>query len=226
MIKAIIFDLDGTLIPFTLNVNTCRTKILDYLIAQGFPKSLFSMKENVFEILEKIKKHLKDQEINNKKFSKIEGKIFSIVDDFELETAKATKIFPGTIKTLQNLREMKLKIGLCTISGEKATKYILHRFNLQLYFDAVIPRESVSEVKPNPIHLEAALNALEVKSHECVLVGDSIKDVIAALQLNVLTVGMITGISTREELICAGTHYLASSITDIPILITQLNRTK
>ena len=94
MIKAIIFDLDGPLIPFTLNVNTCRAKILDYLIAQGFPKSLFSMKESVFEILVKIKKHLNDQEIKNKKFTKIEEKIFSIVESFELEAAKATEIFP------------------------------------------------------------------------------------------------------------------------------------
>ena len=119
---------------------------------------------------------------------------------------------------------MKLKIGLCTISGEKATKYILSRFKLTPYFDAVIPRESVSVVKPNPIHLEAVLKALGVKSHECVLVGDSIKDVSAALQLNVLTVGMTTGISPKEELICAGSRYLASSITDIPILITKLNK--
>jgi phosphoglycolate phosphatase-like HAD superfamily hydrolase len=68
------------------------------------------------------------------------------------------------------------------------------------------------------------LNALEIKSHECVLVGDSVKDVSAALQLNVLTVGMTTGISTKEELIYAGAHYLASSITDVPILITQLDK--
>ena len=225
MIKAIIFDLDGTQIPFKLNVNNCRAKILDYLIAQGFPKSLFSMKESIFEILVKTKKRHKDQENKNKKFTKIEEKIFSIVESFELEAAKASEIFPGTIIALQTLREMKLKIGLCTISGEKAVDYILSRFKIQPYFDAVIPRESVSLIKPNPIHLEAALNALEVKSHEALMVGDSISDVKAALQLKVITVGITTGISTNEELICAGTHYLASSITDIPILITKLNKT-
>jgi len=224
MIKAIIFDLDGTLIPFTLNVNTCRAEIIKYLMTQDFPKSLFSMNETAFDMLVRIKKYLTNKGHKDKNFAEIKKKIFSIVESFELDAAKETKIFPGTIETLKTLREMKLKIALCTISGEKATNYILSRFKLQPYFDAVIPRESVSVVKPNPIHLEAALNALEIKSHECVLVGDSVKDVSAALQLNVLTVGMTTGISTKEELIYAGAHYLASSITDVPILITQLDK--
>jgi len=224
MIKAIIFDLDGTLIPFTLNVNTCRAEIIKYLMTQDFPKSLFSMKETAFDMLVRIKKYLITQGNKDKNLETIEKKLFSIVESYELKAAKETAIFQGTIETLTTLREMNLKIALCTISGEKATNYILNRFNLESYFDAVIPRESVSAVKPNPIHLEAVLKALDVKSYESVLIGDSVKDVYAALHLKVLTVGMTTGISTKEELICAGAHYLASSITEIPILITQLNK--
>ena len=224
MIKAVIFDLDGTLVTFTLDIKTCRTKVITHLTEQGFPQSLFSMKETAFDMLVKVKKYLETKGIEDQKFATIEKRIFSIVEGCELEAAKTSEMFPGIPETLQTLRDQKLKIALCTISGEKATSHILGRFNLGPFFDAVISRDSVSDVKPNPVHLEATLNALDVKAQEAVLVGDSVKDVICANHLKVLAVGVTTGLSSMEELSQAGAHYLASSATDVPALIHQLNR--
>ena len=121
---------------------------------------------------------------------------------------------------------MKLKIGLCTICSEKTTDYVLKRFHLEQFFDAVIARESVFDVKPHPTHLEAALTALKVSSQEAVLVGDSVKDIKCAIQLNVLAVGVTTGLSSIAELSRSGAHYIASSANEIPILIRQLNKRK
>jgi phosphoglycolate phosphatase-like HAD superfamily hydrolase len=83
--------------------------------------------------------------------------VFSIVERFELKSAKTTILFWGIPETLNILKEMNLKLAICTIIGEKAGKYILNRFNIGHYFDAVIARENVSEVKPHPAHLEAVL---------------------------------------------------------------------
>jgi phosphoglycolate phosphatase len=223
MIRAVIFDLDGTLKEFNLDIKACRTKIINFLTQQGFPRSLFSIKETAFDMLVKVKKYLTAKGLEKQKFAKIKDMVFSVVEDFELEAARTAKMFAGIQETLKALRDMKLKIALCTISSEKTTSYILKRFNLELFFDAVITRESVFEVKPHPTHLEAALNALKVESQEAVLVGDSVKDIECAIQLNVLAVGVTTGLSSIEELTCSGAHYVASSANDIPILIQQLN---
>jgi HAD superfamily hydrolase (TIGR01549 family) len=224
MIKAVIFDLDGTLVAFNLDVKACRTEIIQHLTEQGFPRSLFSMTETAFDMLVKVKKHLKAEGIDDQEFVKIEKTVFSIVESFEWKAAKTTEMFPGIPETLKALKDIKLKIALCTISSEKATSYLLKRFNLAHYFDAVITRESVLEVKPNPIHLEAALNALKVKPQEAVLMGDSVKDVACANHLNVLAVGVTTGISSMEELTQSGANYIASSANDILSLILQLNK--
>ena len=90
--------------------------------------------------------------------------VFSIVERFELKAARTTKMFSGIPETLKALRAMNLKLALWTISGERSVDHILRRFDLEQFFDAVIPRESVSAVKPDPTHLEAALAALKVRS--------------------------------------------------------------
>jgi len=223
MIKAVIFDLDGTLKEFNLDIKACRTKIIDLLTQLGFSRSLFSLDESAFDMLKKVEKSpmIEDRRIQ---FTKIKEMVFSVVEEFELEAARTAKIFEDIPETLKALRDMKLKIALCTLSSENTTRYFLKRFQLEQFFDAVVTRESVSEVKPHPTHLEAALEALEVRSQEAVLVGDSVKDIQCAVQLNVLAVGVTTGLSSIEELTCSGAHYIASSVTDIPILVEQLNR--
>jgi len=220
----VIFDLDGTLVAFNLDVKACRTEIINRLIKRGFPRSLFSMKETAFDMLVKVKKYLTKKGIEDKNFVNIEKMVFSIVEHFELEAARTTEMLPGIPETLKALRGMNMKLALCTISGEKAAGYILNRFNLEHFFDAVIPRESVSAVKPNPVHLEAALTALKVKFQEAVLVGDSVKDVASAVPLKVIAVGVTTGLSSTEELTHAGAHYIASSANEIPKLVLQLNK--
>ena len=224
MIRAVIFDLDGTLKEFNLDIKGCRTKIINLLTQEGFSRSLFSLNESAFDMLKKIKKHLITENRKKQEFAKIEDMVFSVVEEFELEAARTAKIFEDIPETLKALRDMKLKIALCTISSEKTTNYILKRFHLEQFFDAVITRESVFEVKPHPTHLEAALDALKVRSQEAVLVGDSVKDIECAVQLNVLAVGVTTGLSSLEDLTRSGAHYIASSVTDIPILVEQLNR--
>jgi phosphoglycolate phosphatase len=224
MIKAVIFDLDGTLKEFNLDIKACRTEIINLLTQQGFSRSLFSIKETAFDMLVNVKKHLNTKGMEKQEFTKIKDMVFSVVEDFELEAARTAKMFAGIPETLKILRDMKLKIALCTISSEKTTSCILKRFNLEQFFDAVITRESVFEVKPHPTHLEAALDAVKVSSQEAVLVGDSVKDIECAIQLNVLAVGVTTGLSSIEELTCSGAHYIASSANEIPILLEQLNR--
>ncbi len=225
MIKAVIFDLDGTLKEFNLDIKSCRTKIIDLLTQRGFSHSLFSLNETAFDMLKKVKNSLRTRDGKKQEFTKIKEMVFSIVEDFELQAARRAKIFEGVQETLKALRNMKLEIALCTISSEKTTNYILERFRLEEFFDAVVTRESVFEVKPHPTHLEAALDILKVGPQEAMLVGDSTKDIECAIQLNVLAVGVTTGLSSIEELTSSGANYVASSVNDIPILLEQLNKT-
>ena len=224
MIKAVIFDLDGTLVPFRLDVKACRIEVIKYLIEKGFPFSLFSIEVTAFDMLVKVKEYLTTKKLENPKFPEIESGVYSIVEEFEMDAARTSEVFPGVTETLKALKKLKIKIALCTISGEKATKCVLGRLGLEEFFDAVVPREAVSAVKPNEIHLKAVLDELKVEAKEAVLVGDSTKDVVCAYSLNVLAVGVTTGLSSIDQLILSGANYVISSANDILDLVRQVNK--
>ncbi len=222
MIKAVILDLDGTLVTFNLDIIACRIETIDYFVKQGFHRELFSMKETVFDMLVKIKKVLEENPEKQKIFLKIKKKAESIIEKHEMNSAKKTKIFPGISETLKKLKDANLKLALCTISGKSATNLILTRFNIEQFFDSVITRDNVKEVKPHPEHLKVVLKALFVLPQESIMVGDSTKDVVCANSVNVLSVGVTTGISSKDDLIFSGANYIISSANDLPKLVEQL----
>jgi len=223
MIKAVIFDLDGTLTEFNLDVKACRTEVIHNLSEQGIPPELFSLDESAFDMQLKVSNHL-GINATPKKLCQLRNIIFSIVEKHELLAAQTTKMFPKIPETLRTLKEMDLNLALCTISGKEASAYILNQFNIKQFFDVIVPRESVTAVKPDPVHLQAVLDALNIDSNETVFVGDSIKDILCANQLNVLAVGVTTGLSSKTQLISSGAHYVASSANEIPKLVSKLNK--
>jgi len=223
-IKAVIFDLDGTLAYFNIDYMAARTEIIRLLTKQGLPNSLLSIKKGVFDMLKKTKEHMKNSGKEEKEFLELKKNVISIVERYESEAAHKTSLLPNVLKTLKTLREMKLKMAICTTNGEKSTSHILKRFHITHFFEAVITRESVLAVKPDPAHLEAALKALNIRSEEAMVVGDSTRDMKCARKLNVLAVGVTTGISSPKALTSAGADYLAYSSADIPTLVEQLNR--
>jgi HAD superfamily hydrolase (TIGR01549 family) len=223
MISAVILDLDGTIVDFNLDYKSVRAEVIQLLNKQGFPSSIFSMKESIFSMLQKAKIYVKNNGREEDDFARVKETMLSVANRYELEAAHATNLMPGVLEALKTLKRLDLKTAIFTVSGEKATKFILNFFRLERFFDAIITRESVSAVKPDSAHLQAVLTSLNVEPEEAIVVGDSKWDMRCARELNVIAVGVATGISSPKELMLAGANYLISSLTDIPTLIQQLN---
>jgi len=221
-IKAVVFDLDGTIVNFNLDYKTVRAEAIEFLTKQGFPRSIFSMNESVFETLKKMEIHMRNHGKGEREISKLRETVISVVEKHEIEAARSTDLLPGILDTLKTLREMGLRLALFTVNGEKSTSHILRALKIGRFFDKVVTRDAVSMVKPNPSHLESALRMLKAKPEEAVVVGDSVWDMKSAQELKVVAVGVPTGVSTPEELSRAGAAYLISAV-DLPALIKELN---
>jgi len=222
-IKAIVFDLDGTIVNFNLDYKSARAEVIQFLSNQGFPASIFSINESVFEMLKKLEIYMQNHRTINRDYSRLRKDMLAILEKYEMESATTTQLVPGAFETLQALKKMKLKLGLFTVNSQKATEHILSTFRLEPFFQAVVTRDSVPTVKPNPIHLEAVLKSLRAKPAETVVVGDSIWDMKAAKELKVLAVGASTGVATLDELTRAGADCLIDSPIDLIALIEKLS---
>ncbi|MEM3699815.1 MAG: HAD family hydrolase [Candidatus Bathyarchaeia archaeon] len=224
-VKAVIFDLDGTLTSFNIDYRSVRAEVRSFLIKAGMPASVLSINESIFEMLKKTEIFMKNNGQSEKAFMEIRSKALEIAEKYELEAAKTTGLLPGVLETLKALKKMGLKLGLCTINSEKSTNHILKKFGITEFFDAITPRDHVKYVKPNTEHLEATLKALNVKPEEAMVVGDGSSDMRCAREMKAVAVALPTGVSNPKELIASGANYLITSITDLPTLIEYLNKT-
>jgi len=223
-VKAVIFDLDGTLVGFNLDYRALRAEVKGYLAKMGVPASVLSLKENIFEMLKKTEIFVRNSGKSAEKMAAIRSEAFGIAEKYELEAAMSTGLLSGAVETVKALKRLGSKIGLCTINSEKSASYILQRFKIAEFFDVTITRNMVSQVQPHPEHLQVALNALSVVPEESVVVGDSSADMQCARELKTIAVGLPTGISTVQQLTNQGANYIITSITDLPVLIEKIKK--
>ena len=225
-LKAVIFDLDGTLIDFNIDYKAIRAEVKEFLTSKGFPQSLFSLDESIFNMLKKAEVYMRNNSRTGKEIATLRIRIFEIAEKRELEAAHTTRLLPGAAETLKILHKMELKLGIATINSEKSTRYVLERFGIAQFFDAVATRDDVPEVKPNPVHVETVLTTLGVDACDTLMVGDWTGDIKTAREIGLIAVGLPTGFATTKQLIEAGAHYIITSLIDLPTLIQQINEIK
>jgi len=222
-IEAVIFDLDGTLANFNLDFKTLRADVRSYLMRRGVPASVLSVNESIFEMLAKSEIFVKNNGKHSEAFEEVRSQALAIAEKYEMEAASTTSLMPGAKDTLDELKRMNVKMGLCTTSSEKAANYILQRFKIEDYFQIVVARDRVKYVKPHTEQFEVALKALGASPQNAVIVGDSVVDMQSAGELKIIAVGLPTGFSIMEQLMNNGANYIITSLSDLPTLIKKVN---
>jgi phosphoglycolate phosphatase len=225
-VKAVIFDLDGTIVSFNLDYKALRGEVRACLLRVGVPASVLSVKDSIFEMLKKTEIFVRNSGKPAEVMQEIRNEALALAEKYELEAARDTSLLPGAVETLTGLKRMGLKIGLFTLNSDKAANYILQRFKLGDFFGVTVPRNKVNFVKPNPEHLEMALKVLGVAAEETVVVGDGNVDMQSARELKAIAVGLPTGVSTIEQLMRHGANYIITSITDLPVLVEKINKSQ
>jgi HAD superfamily hydrolase (TIGR01509 family) len=226
LVKAVIFDLDGTLAAFNLDYKTVRKLVKNYLVAHGVPADLLSLDESVFEMLRKTEAWAKSVGKSEEFVDELRWKALNTTEQYELEAASLTNLLPGVVETLKALRGMGLRIGVCTINSEKSVDRIFERFGIASLFDVTVSRNQVRHVKPDPEHLQTALKVLGVEPEETLVVGDSRVDMQSAKALGAVAVGLPTGVSSVEQLMTGGADYVVTEMAGVPLLVERLKKAK
>ncbi len=131
------------------------------------------------------------------------------------------RLLPGTNELLAHLSKNDIRAAIATTGGRDATSALLKHIKLPKEFP-VLTGDEVKKAKPSPDVFVAAAKRLRVPIEDCIIVGDSVWDLLAAGRSNALGVGLLSGGSSQAELEGAGAFRVYDDPADLLQHIEQL----
>lgn len=190
MIKAIVFDFDGTLVNTLYDL---QDSINEALLINGYTRQ-YSYEETK-KLIGSGTRVLCSRAINYVDHKiEDEEKLFK---DFSLCYSKnqlnKTKPYPNVIDTLDYLKKKGLKIAILSNKVDKNTLLIATHLFGENYFDYILGQRKEFPLKPDPTSLKFLLNEINVDIDEVLYVGDSDTDMITANNLKVKKIAVTYG---------------------------------
>ena len=177
-IKAVLLDLDGTLLDTAGDIATAANMMR---ASFGFaPLDAALIKTYVGKgIANLVARALKDA------VGEVGPTALKVaVANFERQYDKCfgdTSIpFPGVVDGLDALRDRGFRLGCVTNKAEKFTLPLLERSGLARYFELTLSGDSLPEKKPHPLPLQHAAKHFECSTAALLMIGDSVNDAEAA----------------------------------------------
>ena len=192
VIKAVSFDLDGTLIDSTEAIAESFVHTFDVLGVPQPPREAYVSTigytlHQQFEML--VKDHPADLCVATYR------------QHYPQIMREKTFLLPGAKEGLERLADAGLRLGFATSKKIQYSLELLDHFGVLDYFESRIGPEEVSHPKPHPEAVLTSAKELGVSVDELFFVGDTRFDVHAAQAANVRCLTVATGYATKEELI-------------------------
>ena len=105
--------------------------------------------------------------------------------------------FPGLVRLLDRLREDGFGLGVCTNKLEGLSVQLLDALDLAKYFGSVVGPDTLGIAKPDPRPFFEAVNRLNLDSPRAVMVGDSETDILTARNAGVPVIAVPFGYTPR-----------------------------
>lgn len=203
MVKAVLFDLDGTLVnslgDLAASVNyvlelsgypTHKTDDYKYFAGDGIPKML---------------ERALPEYARNK--DELERCLNLFLKYYSVHYADHTHAYGGITETLDALKAMGIKIAVVSNKAQEMSEIVVKKVFGNIP-DLVLGKRADIPAKPDPTMLNIALREFDLQAADALLVGDTGMDMSAAAAAGVTSVGVLWGFRTSEELSAGGAKHL------------------
>ena len=176
--KAILFDLDGTLVETAPDLMSAHNHVMD---KYGFEKKPLS---DIRYLAGRGAATMLMRSANSRN-TKMENKInekthkemtTEFIDFYSKNICKGSVINPGVIDYLKWCKDQKIHLAVCTNKMEHLTIKLLKEIKLYDYFDFIAGADTFNYRKPNPQHITSILEILNIPIENSIMIGDSETD--------------------------------------------------
>ena len=216
-LKAVAFDLDGTLI----NSGKCLTEAVDLMLKTlGYPIAGFE-KVSVWignGAVNLVETALKDAGGDSALTQFDEA--FSLFNRFYADVLKkGNELYPHVRETLTALKVAGYKLGLITNKPTKFLPGILKDLQFEAMFDLVLGADDVAARKPHPAPIFQTLGYFGLLQEELIFVGDSRNDIETAKRAGVATVGLTYGYNFGKFITEENPTYVIDDIAELLAIV-------
>ena len=192
MIRAIIFDLDNTLLDFVKMKQFAVKAAITAMIEAGLNVDEEKAYQDIFDLY--VEKGWENQQVFddylNQTVGKVSNKILAAgIVSYRRAREATLLVYPNVNKTLIELIKMGIQLSVVSDAPSREAWMRLYYLNLHHVFDPVLTFDDTGVRKPSPKPFEMALEIMKSTPDEVLMIGDwPERDVVGAEQIGMKTI--------------------------------------
>ena len=212
--KAVIFDLDGTLLNTLCDIAESANQVL---LKYGYPQNPIEQYKYL------VGKGVRNLILNAIEETVTEDRLECIISDYKDIYSKRfcekTSKYAGIDSLLDHLDELGILYAILSNKPHNLTCRSIAHYFPNRNFQAIVGQQDNIPMKPNPDSVRGILDCFRCKANETMFIGDSGVDMETAKNANMFGVGVLWGYREKEELLSHGAKKLVAHPSDILELI-------
>tara|TARA_R110002050_G_scaffold233837_4_gene369753 strand:+ start:337 stop:1017 length:681 start_codon:yes stop_codon:yes gene_type:complete len=199
--QVLLFDLDGTLVDSAPDLALAVNRTLKDLNKTEFDEeTIRHWVGNGAKTL--IERALSGSSTINKTLDTpaVQDALATFLTHYQQCLCVNSVLYMGVKEGLITLKNAGFRLAIITNKPEEFIQPILSGLGISDMFEILIGGDTLPEKKPDPAPLFLALKQLDVMAAQCLMIGDSKNDILAAKAANIDSVGLTYGYNYGEDI--------------------------
>lgn len=209
--KAVIFDLDGTLLDTIEDIKETMNQVLREYNYQEYSQEEYKyfVGKGVDNLIKEV---MKSGNIEQEAFAKLKKGYYEV---YIKQATVNTKIYDGISELLTELKQKGISLNVLSNKPHSQTIEVIKHYFDDNVFDLVYGKKEEFLPKPHPDSASDLVANLNLNPEEILYVGDTETDMFTAKNAKFYSIGVLWGFRKKEELVNAGADKIVENPTEI-----------